>query len=216
MTIAKRCLLLAFIIILAPVLAQASEPTYQEGKAYERLESPLPTRHPDKIVVTEFFWYGCIHCFHFEPMLEAWQAKLPADVVLERSPAIWNDRMRLHAKAYYTAKALGVLDKVNQPLFNALNVAGKSLATEEEIGQIFEANGVSKEDFDKTFNSFGVASEVRQADARARSARITGTPELTVNGTYRISGELAGGQADMLKVADFLIDKIRQQRAGQK
>lgn len=215
MTIAKRYLLLAVVVMLAPVLVQASEPTYQEGKAYDRLQSQLPTRHPDKIVVTEFFWYGCIHCFHFEPMLEAWKAKLPKDVLLERSPAIWNDRMKLHARAYYTAKALGVLDKVNQPLFNALNVDGKSLATEAAIGQIFEAHGVSKEAFDKTFNSFGVTSEVSQADARQRNAGITGTPELTVNGTYRITGEQAGSQADMLKVADFLIDKIRKERAAQ-
>lgn len=215
MTIAKRCLLIAFVAMLAPLLAQASEPAFKEGKAYVRLESPLPTRHPDKIVVTEFFWYGCIHCFHFEPMLEEWAAKLPKDVVLERSPAIWKDRMRLHARAYYTAKALGVLDKVNQPLFNALNVDGKPLATEAAIGKIFEDHGVSKEKFDRAFNSFGVSSEVRQADARARSARIDGTPTLTVNGTYRISNELAGGQEEMLKVADFLIDKIRKERAGQ-
>ena len=74
---------------------------------------------------------------------------------------------------------------------------------------LFTANGVSQEDFDKTFNSFGVNSQVNQGIAVAKSARVTGTPALMVNGKYHISGRSAGGQAEMLKIADFLIQKER-------
>jgi thiol:disulfide interchange protein DsbA len=51
---------------------------------------------------------------------------------------------------------------------------------------------------------------VKQADSRARSNQITGTPEIVVNGQYRVSARMAGGQPQMLKVVDFLIDKIRK------
>jgi thiol:disulfide interchange protein DsbA len=78
-----------------------------------------------------------------------------------------------------------------------------------EISSLFEANGVSPADFEKTFNSFGVSSQVRQAVAAAKSAGITGTPSMMVNGRYHLSTTKAGGQVEMLKVADFLIEQER-------
>ena len=99
-------------------------------------------------------------------------------------------------------------------LFAAMIVDKKRLGSEEEIGQIFQANGVDAEAFSRTFRSFGVTSQVKQADARARSARITGTPEMVVAGKYRVGTRKAGSQADMLKIVDFLIEKERA-AAGQ-
>ncbi len=122
---------------------------------------------------------------------------------------MWNGLMQVHAKAFYTAEVLGVLDKVHMPLFQALNVDRRRLATESEIADLFAANGVSREDFSKAFNSFGVGSQVSQADSRARAAKIAGTPELMVAGKYRITTRKAGGQANMLKIAEFLIEKER-------
>ena len=90
-----------------------------------------------------------------------------------------------------------------------MNVDRRRLASESEIAALFTANGVSEEDFTKAYNSFGVSSQVRQASARAKAAQITGTPEMMVNGKYRISTRKAGGQANMLKIADFLIAKER-------
>jgi thiol:disulfide interchange protein DsbA len=122
---------------------------------------------------------------------------------------MWNALMELHAQAFYAAGVLGVLDKLHMPLFQAINVDRRKLGSEKEIADLFAAHGVSREDFDKAFNSFGVGSQVRQANARARAARITGTPELMVAGKYRVSTRKAGGQANMLKVANFLIEKER-------
>ena len=94
-------------------------------------------------------------------------------------------------------------------MFQAMNVDGKRLGSEAEIRKLFTSNGVSGDDFDKAFSSFGVSSQVRQANSRARAAKITGTPEMMVNGKYRISIRKAGSQANMLKLADFLIEKER-------
>ena len=197
---------LALSVLPLAVPAQAQE--FKEGEHYE-LIAPQIRGATDKIEVTEFFWYGCGHCFNFEPIISQWKKSLPDDVAVVGSPAMWNDLMEIHAQAYYTAEVLGVLDRVHMPLFQAINIDRKRLASEEEIADLFAANGVAREDFSKAFNSFGVGSQVRQANARARAARITGTPEIMVAGKYRVSTRSAGSQANMLEVARFLIEKER-------
>jgi len=197
-----------------PVAASAAQaqPTdsADKGERFIRIAQPVRTTNPDKIEVVEVFWYGCSHCFHFDPMLEAWKKKLPADVDFHRSPAMWNDLMVVHAKAYYTALTLGVLDKVHEPIFNAINVDRNTLRDADALAKLFtEHAGIDEDTFRKTFDSFGVNSQVKQADARARSYGIAGTPELIVNGKYRITGRSAGGQAEMLQVAKELIEKER-------
>jgi len=122
--------------------------------------------------------------------------------------------MELHSKAFYTAEVLGVSDTMHLALFQAMNVDKKRLASEGEIASIFGANGVSEEDFVKAFNSFGVGSMVRQASSRAKAAKITGTPEMMINGKYRISTRKAGSQAGMIEVANFLIEKERAARGS--
>ncbi len=206
----KRLLMTFAMVALVPFAACAQEATeYEEGTHYTLIQPPIRTANPDKIGVTEFFWYGCIHCYNMEPMVIAWKKNLGDDVEFRGSPAIWNGPMELHAKAFYAAEALGVMDKLHPALFAAMNVDRKRLLSEEEIAEVFEANGVSAEDFTKAFNSFGVGSQARQAGSRARAAKITGTPEFMVNGKYRVSSRTAGGQANMLKVAQYLIEKER-------
>src|SRR5688572_5946134 len=80
--------------------------TYVAGTDYDLISPPVRAIDPAKIEVAEFFWYGCNHCFHFEPMLEQWKKTMPDDVSFRGVPAVWRDNMELHAKAYYTAEAL--------------------------------------------------------------------------------------------------------------
>ncbi len=159
--------------------------------------------------MVELFWYGCSHCYTFEPVVEKWADKLSDDVDFWRSPAMWNDVMVVHARAFYAAKTLGILDKVHMPLFKALNVERRRLATEQELADFFAAHDVDPEKFKKAFNSFSVSSGVRLADSRARSYKITGTPEIVVNGKYRVDAKMAGGQQQMLDITDFLVARER-------
>ncbi|TXS93683.1 thiol:disulfide interchange protein DsbA/DsbL [Parahaliea maris] len=201
-------LVLAFAMLaLAPLAAQAQD--FKEGEDYDLITPPIRTTTGDKVEVVEFFWYGCGHCYSFEPLIGQWKKGLAEDVQFVGSPAVWNKPMELHAKAFYTAEVLGVGEAMHPVLFQAMNVDRKRLQSDKEIKALFTANGVSAEDFDKAYNSFGVNSQVRQANSRARAAKITGTPEMMVNGKYRISTRKAGSQANMLKVADFLIEKER-------
>ena len=47
---------------------------------------------------------------------------------------------------------------------------------------------------------------MNQAEARARSAKISGTPSVMVNGKYLIEARKAGSQANMLKIAEYLVE----------
>ncbi len=214
----KRIFALAVLLLSMPfsLAAQEAAPKYVEGTHYVRLAQPVRTADPSRIEVTEVFWYGCIHCFHLEPLVNDWKKAQKPDVDFQRSPAMWNQTMAVHAQAFYAAQALGVLGKLHGPLFAALNEERKKLDNEDELAAFFAAHGVKEADFRKMFNAFAVESSVKQADARARSYGITGTPELVVNGTYRISGRTAGSPAEMLKVADFLVERERAARAAAK
>jgi protein dithiol oxidoreductase (disulfide-forming) len=211
--------LLGVMLLCLTLPAFAAPPVaakYVEGTHYFRLKQPVRTKDPSRIEVVEVFWYGCPHCFHLDPLIKLWQKKLPADVDFHRSPALWNGPMAIHAQAFYAAQALGVLDKMHDPLFEALKVNREALSDVDQLAAFFAEHGVEEKAFRKAFASFVVQSNVKQADARARSYRIEGTPELIVNGKYRVSGRSAGGQDQMIPVVDFLIARERAERASLK
>lgn len=190
-------------MLMASALTLAAD--FEAGKDYEVLPTAVATDDKSKVEVAEVFWYGCGHCYNFEPMVNAWQKKQDDNVYLKKVPAMWNGDMKLHAKAYYSAKSLNKMPAMHNALFTEMNVKGNRLRSEQAIKKLFEKNGVDGETFTKVFNSFGVNSQVRLAESRARSYRIQGTPEMVVNGKYRVSSSMTGSQAKMLKVVDFLV-----------
>ena len=204
----------SLIALLTFLLAGFAQAEYQAGKHYQVLDTPVRTRDSSKIEVVEVFWYGCGHCYQFEPLVKQWQKGLAEDVDFWSSPAMWGGNMQVHAQAFYTAKALGKLEQLHEPIFTAINVHKKALANADQLADFFAEYGVERADFDKAFNSFGVKSQVRQADARQRGYQIKGTPEMVVNGKYRVSGRDAGSHANMLKVVDHLIELERAQLAA--
>ncbi|MDA8659134.1 thiol:disulfide interchange protein DsbA/DsbL [Luminiphilus sp.] len=206
MTIRRNILMAIVAMMAVPSLAWA-ETSWQEGEHYTVVSPAVRVGPTDQVIVTEFFWYGCGHCYTFEPMLQAWKQKLPEGSRLQPSPAAWNDGMKLHAKAYFTAETLGVLVPMHDAIFKAMHVERNRLGSKGAIRELFAANGVPAEDFDRAFDSFGVNSQVSQAEARARSAKISGTPSVLVNGKYLIEARKAGSQANMLKIADFLVQQ---------
>lgn len=196
------------LALLTPVSARAID--FEAGKHYEVIASPVATTDAAKIEVTEVFWYGCIHCFRFEPMVQEWKKSLADDVIFVGVPAMWNRRLRLHAQAYYTARKLGVMASLHQPLFDALNTEDLKLANDVELAQFFAKHGIDREAFYRAFNSSEVTENLENAANKTQAYGVQGTPELIINGRYRVSAQTAGGQTEMLAVADFLIDKERQ------
>ncbi len=186
---------------------------YIAGQHYEVLPDPADTLDASKIEVMEVFWYGCSHCYDFEPLIKAWKKTIADDVVFARTPAMWDGAgiMRHHGTVYYTAEALGVLEAVHGELFELL-ADNRQLVDQEAFAKVFARHGIAREDYLSTFAAFGTKGKVSKAEKRARQHyRIQGTPEIIVNGKYRISAREAGGQAGMLAVVDFLIKKERLQ-----
>lgn len=185
------------------------------GENYQLVSPPQPTHSGNKIEVLELFWYGCPHCFHFEPYLLKWLANKPADVEFRRMPAVFAKTWVPAARAFYTAKALGILHKVHEDIFNAIHVKDEQLMTEAEWAKFFEAHGVDKATFEKTYESFAVDAKVKQAAYMTRQYGITGVPSIVVNGKYYTSGGMTGSYPQMLKVVDYLVDKEMQESTKQ-
>ncbi len=205
--IKKSAVVLALCLLGTVALAESFE--YEEGTHYVALQIPLKTADESKIEVTEYFSYGCPHCFQFDPMITAWHRELPGDVLFNRTPAIWNKDYQVYAQTYYAAEALEVAEKLHTPLFQAIHEQSMRLNDPKLIAMFFAEYGVDPLDFAKVYSSFGVRASVQQAEARGRAYRAGGVPAIIVNGKYRIEGKMAGSNRNMLLITDFLIQKER-------
>jgi len=177
-----------------------------EGEHYVLLDKAQQTPVKGQ-EVKELFFYGCTHCYEFEPFIKRWKKSKPADIAFVRQPALFNQKWAWGAQTFYTAQALNIEDKVHDAIFNAMFGSGKKITSVKDIQNIFMAHGASAEDFDKHYFSFAVGNQVRQALKLTRQYAIDGVPALTVNGKYRTSPSMAGGKDEALKLIDYLLSK---------
>ena len=212
-TIIKKSLQTLVLLVLMPFMLSSygQIERYVAGTHYMEIANPVNTGDASKVEVIEAFWYGCSHCFRFEPLITNWEENKPDDVDFVRFPALWNNLMKIHAQVYYAAEALDAVDVLHEHIFNAINVERNMLQNEGQISELFAEHGVSQEDFDRTFNSFSVRTKVNQAEARMQDYGIRSTPNMIVNGKYLITtSENVRTQQEMLEIVDFLVEKERQ------
>lgn len=182
-----------------------------EGKHYVRLSQALPVQAAaGKIEVIEFFWYGCPHCFAFDPMLEAWLKRAPADVAFRRVHVAFGAPYRVHQRLFYTLETLGRESQVHQKIFNTIHLQRQPLDSPETIADFLAANGFDRAQFLDVYNSFGVQTKCQQASRLAEAYKIDGVPAMGVNGRYFTSGSLAGGNDRALAVVDWLLERTRK------
>ena len=179
------------------------------GQPYVRIQPPQPTQTEDKIEVVEVFWYGCPHCYEFEPSLEKWLENKPADVEFRRMPGVFRDSWIPHAHAFYTAEKLGVLDIIHKPLLDAIHKNKQNLFNEESLKEFFVKRGVDGDAFTKIFHSNEVETRVKQAFVMGQRYGLTGVPAIIINGKYRTGGDLAGSLPEVLRVIDSLVEQER-------
>jgi protein dithiol oxidoreductase (disulfide-forming) len=193
----------------APARAQGGP---VEGTHYVRLSQPVPTiAEAGKIEVIEFFWYGCPHCNAFEPTLEAWVKKLPADVMFRRVPVAFREEPFVaHQRIYYALEAMGQVDTMHRKVFYAIHNDRQHLDKPAEISAFMAKNGIDGAKFLDAYNSFGVQTKVRQAKLLAEAYKIDGVPALGIQGRYFTSGTLAGGTDKALEVTNFLLQRARK------
>ena len=202
--------ILAASLMLSPLAVFG----HGSGQEFNVLQPEQPTETSGKLEVVEFFWYGCPHCYKFEPLLENWVPKLPADVEFRRVPAIFNDRWAHDAGIYYTFEALDLTGKLHRPFFDAIHRDRLRSDDSKALSEWLRKNGVDSARFEQTLKSFGVQARVRRAKQLSVSYKLEGVPTLAVHGRYTIEAER--GFEGMLQTADKLIAETRKTIAAKR
>ena len=211
-----RNLILSAALVSASLFGmsvQAADVPLEAGKTYVELSNAVPVSVPGKVEVVELFWYGCPHCYSFEPVVNPWAEKLPADVNFVRIPAMFGGPWDAHGQMFLTLEAMGVENKVHSAVFNAIQKEGKRLTDKNEMADFLATQGVDKDKFLATFDSFAIKGQITKAKELAKKYEIPGVPTMVVNGKYRFDLGTAGGPEQTLNVADQLIAKERAAQA---
>ncbi|HMX11497.1 MAG TPA: thiol:disulfide interchange protein DsbA/DsbL [Burkholderiaceae bacterium] len=199
--------------------AVRAQGTFQEGKHYVRLPQPVPVSAPTgKVEVLEFFSYGCPHCSAFEPVLDAWAKKLPADVAFRRVPVNFLFNAELFQRTYFSLEALGQVEAMQRKVFAAVHVQRERWSSPDAVADFVAKHGVDRAKFLELYSSFGVQTKMVQARQLVERYKIDGVPALGVHGRYYTSPSLAGGdnlpeaegQARALVLVDQLVARVRK------
>lgn len=204
-------LLTALIILLAPGLTQAQPAA---GVEYRELATAQPTDSASKIEVIEFFWYGCPHCYTFEPVLDPWLKKLPKDVNFRRIPAMFNEEYAQGARAYYALEAIGEEARLHKALFDAVHSGTRlRVGNEAALTEWLAKQGVDTKKFAAAYRSFSVEGKLKRAAQLTQDYKIDGVPAMAVNGQYVVITEKIQSFDHLLAVADYLIAQSRKKDA---
>lgn len=193
--------------------AQAPAAQFEAGKHYTVLSPAQPTStDKGKVEVAEIFQFGCGACYSFEPHIQSWLARKADYVNFVRIPAMWNPVGILHARAYYTAEALGKADEIDGPFFTEFHMNRNYLDTEEKLAAFFAKHGVDAATFKSTFNSFAINAKLKRAEELVTRYRVQGTPAVVVNGKFLTMGNQAGTMDGWFAIIDELA--AREHAAG--
>lgn len=196
------------MLVISGVPATAQ--SYTEDIHYVKLQNPIRTADQNSIEVRLFCSYLSSHCAQLFPKIEIWMGSQQDDVKLVMTPVTYNKALwTLHARAFFTAEALGIGDRFHQKIYGLASNQLRQISRKESFTKYFAEQGINQQDFSKTWNSFAIKSQVKSASTVTRSAKVSGTPEIVIDGKYRITSRSAGSLDKMLKVADFLIKKVR-------
>ena len=210
----KRAFTLLTLLCLSGLVGAQSQ-KIEEGFDYRILPIAQPVETKGKVEVIEFFWYGCPHCYDFEPELTSWMKRQPKDVTFRRVPVAFRDDFMPHSQLFYALEALGKGDALNEKVMYAMHKENKRLLTESEIADWVALQGIDRNTFLATYRSFAVASKARAAKQLAEAYRIDGVPTIVMQGKYVTSPSIAGTKAKAIAVMDYLEEKIRKNKYKQ-
>lgn len=201
-----------------PIVAPVG-PAPIEGTDYAVIANGAPFDPvAGKIEVAEAFGYICPACARFQPLVDNWKSKQPADVNLVYVPAAFGPEWVPYSKAYFAAQALGVEKKSHNAVIEGIHLNGTLPSEgqgpdEKKVAAFYEQYGVKSADFLAAMNSFATTGKINKAKQFFQSSGVTGTPTLVVNGKYRVEGKTF---EDNLRIADHLIAMERAAGAAAK
>ncbi len=188
----------------------ASSPLLAQSAKFEIVNPPQSTLNPDKIEVLEYFWFGCPHCFAFEPTINEWAESKPDDVDFVRHAPPLNKGWTPHSEAFYASEVLGVTDTFFEPLFNAIHREKRALRDRKSIAEFAGELGIDSDKMHDAMKSFAVDAKIRQSMQTALASRVNAVPTVVINGKYRTTVSMAGGHAQVVQVMNELIEKERE------
>jgi thiol:disulfide interchange protein DsbA len=186
----------------------------QALQGYKLVSPPVNTRDTEKVEVLEYFWFGCPHCFAFEPSINKWAAEKPDYVDFVREAPPLNPSWEPHSRAFYAAEIMGVTDQMFDALFDGIHVDRRSLRSPDSIAKFVGELDIDSKKFRKTMDSFAVNTRMNQAMEMARASRITGVPSIVINGKYLTGGSLAGSHENIIRVIDERVAEEYDQLKG--
>ncbi len=210
--IMKKYFLLLSLLLSSIAYSQAQisadNSKYIEGKHYTVLDPVIDTNNRSQVVIYEFFSYKCPHCSTFQAFMDPWHKKQGPHVKLIRIPVEFQPGWDILAKAYFTAEALGIIDKTHKALFDAIHKQRKHFRKIEDLAQWYSDNfNIDKKKFLSTSKSFMIDSKLRQAKNLVLKMKIHSTPTLIVNGKYRPNVKVLEGYPAVLTLVDYFIEK---------
>ena len=204
----KKWWLLPLLLALSGA-ASADMANFVQGVNYVPVTPAQQTDvKPGQIEVIEFYWYGCPHCFALEPFIVQWEKTKPKDVVFKRVPAAMKDsEFYVDAQATVTAELLGIGEKIREPMFNAIHVDDDEALRNDKgaIRSFFGKFGVKPADFDATWDSFGVQTQLARDQQLAARYNVQGVPTVIVNGKWMTGAGYQMEPADIMRCIEFLI-----------
>lgn len=200
----------AAALVGLPQLAAAQIKPPEDGVEYVTLGKRVPVEASQgKIEVIEFFWYSCPHCNAFEPQLQSWIKRLPADVSLRRVPAAFRDGMVPQQRLFYTLEAMGKVDELHGKVFDAIHKERLNLARDAEILEWAGKQGLDAQKFQELYASVPISGKARRAVDLQDMYQVQGVPSLGIAGRWYTDGSLTGSMPRALQVVDHLVGKAR-------
>jgi len=207
----------AGMMLLVSLFSPLALAEFDEGIEYVMIDADAPMDQQASPEVVEFFWYGCPHCYKFEPHLEGWLKNKPDDVQFVRLPATFNKLAEYHARVFFALDLMGEADRLMEPVFNEIHNKKNRLDNDDKVKAFLAANGFDErkiESFSKAMSSFAVQTRVRQAQSLFRKYGLRGVPSIVVSGRYR-SGEVKNYN-ELVQVTDHMIDLVRKDKSALK
>lgn len=199
---------LALVFFNSSALANhtsAHTDAFKAGKDYVVLAKhrnhnvPVSDQRTPTVTVEEFFSYGCPSCFRLEPDLLKWKKNQGKHVQLRRVPVVFNQQWVIFAKAYYVAEALGIIDKINPALFDAIHNKNQQFKTQDDMIAFFVKHGAKKQKVEQAFTaSPSIDAQVKLGNQLMKSYQVLAVPTLVVDGKYKTDMQMVRGDVKRL------------------
>lgn len=185
----------ALLLILAALTVSRTA----HAAGFETIDPPQNTSVSDKVEVLEYLWLGCPHCYALEPSMEEWEKTKPEYVHFVREAPALNPSWENHSRGFYAAQLLGIEQEFVAAMFEAIHEEKKPMRDKNKIAALAGTLGTDKDKFLSTMDSFAVEGKLNRARDMAIKSGISSVPSVIINGKYRTSTSISGGNEGVIE-----------------